>query len=141
MPLLQPLLVLRHVALRELLVGKHGGEEILRLRRHQAEARHLGGGGDDHVVVGIYGAHSETRETQIFGQAVHNVNPVPKWSVDVVPGDQNLHDAEEAGRVKNSAGVDFVADEMDGFGVGEIDEEVELAAGEGDPQRVGGISD
>lgn len=93
------------------------------------------------MVVGIYGAHPESRETQIFGQAVHNVNPVPKWSVEVVPVKQDLHDADEAGRVENSAGVDFVADEMDAFGVDEVDEEVELVAGEGDPQRVGGISD
>ena len=56
----KPLLVLNNVASSELLVPKHGREEVLRLRGDQPEARHLRCRGNDGVVFGVDAAHAET---------------------------------------------------------------------------------
>lgn len=127
MPLLEPSLVLGNILLCELLVGEHGGEEVLRLRGDQPEARHLRRGGDNHLVVGVNRSDAESRETEILGKTVHNVNSVPDFGEFVIVSVlENLHDAYEARRAKNSPGVDFVTDEMDIFGLDKGDEEIKF---------------
>lgn len=43
-----------------------------------------------------------------------------------VPVREELHDADEIRRVEDGGGVNLVADEMDGFCVDEIKEEIEV---------------
>lgn len=60
MPVLEPPPVLADVLLPELLVGQHGGEKVLSLRRDQAEARHFRGRRHHQTVVGVNRADPET---------------------------------------------------------------------------------
>lgn len=128
MPFLEPLLVFCNIVSCELFVSEHHGKEILGLRRDEAEARHLRGGFDDEVVVGVNGTDAKTREAEVFGEAVNDVNLLREMGAfgDYLFKADEVRRGDEAG-----AGVDFVADQMKVFNLDEVGEGVELCGSHG----------
>lgn len=135
-PLPQPPLVLRNVRPGELAIPQQRRQQVLRLRRNQPKARHLGGRRHHAFVTGVYRPDTEPGESEVLGEAAHNVDAAGGGR----GGRRRLGDADEAPR--RSAGVDFVADEVEVVsGCDEVEEGGELAVGEGGAERVGGIGD
>jgi hypothetical protein len=135
----QPPRALREEAGHELRVGEHPRQEVLRLRRDEAEAGHLARAGHHVVVVGVDDADAEAREAEVLGEAVRDVDEVPVAARGVALDD--LGDAHEARLGEDGARVDLVADEVDAALRGERGEHRQRAAVHGGAQRVGGVGD
>jgi len=71
-PLHQPFAALGDELSDEIIVRKHGGDQVLRLGQNQAEARHLARAAGDDIVVGVNDVDSEAGKAEVFGEAVDN---------------------------------------------------------------------
>lgn len=106
MPLAQALRVLGKKFVDKVLVGKHGGEQMLSLGRDEAEARHLPSTADDDIVVRINNSNSKTREAHVFGQAIKNMDELLLAMLHLF---NNLSDAGEGWGFEDSGRVYFIA--------------------------------
>jgi hypothetical protein len=123
---------------RERVVGEHGGERLLRLRRHEREAGHAPRGGDHGVVVRVHHADAEPREAQVLGQAVDDVH-APRDGGAVAAaraGLDELRHADEVRRREDGARVDLVGDEVDVLSGHEVEHVLEDRPLHGGAERV-----
>lgn len=103
-------------ALDKLIVGQHRRNHVLRLRRHEPEARHLPCTADNGIVIRVNDTDSKPGEPHILGEAVDDVDQV---SVAAGVVFDHFGDADESRLGEDSGGVDFVAHQVDVFVVDE----------------------
>jgi len=133
----EALAVRADVGVGEFRVGEHGGERLLRLRRHEREAGHAARRGDDGVVVRVHHADAEPREAQVLGQAVHDVDALR----DAAAGLDELRHADQVRRREDGAGVDLVGDEVDVVADHEVEHVLEDRPLHGGAERVGRVGE
>lgn len=105
-------------ALNKLVIREHRRDQMLRMRRHEAEAGHLASAADDGIIVGVDNTNSESREPHILGEAINDMDEIPV-TFSVVFND--FGDTDEARLGKDSGSVDFVAHQVDVLFVDECD--------------------
>nr|ACN35824.1 unknown [Zea mays] len=127
------------VGVREPGVREHGGERLLRLRRHEREAGHAARRGDHGVVVRVHDADAEPREAQVLGQAVHDVDALR--DAGVAAGLDQLRHADQVRRREDRAGVYLVGDEVDVVAGHEVEHVLEGRPRHGGAQRVGRVGE
>lgn len=103
-------------------VSEDVGEQVLTLRRNQAEAGHFRRRRDHRLVVGVNHSDSESLQAEILRKARHDMDTRQDAAISVGFVGCSRQDAGETwGVVKDRAGVDFVADDVDVLGDGEGD--------------------